>query len=97
MNIVKGSVVKSLAGRDRDRYFVAVLVTDRLVYLADGKERKLEKPKAKNPRHISPTCYVLDTEDMTNKKLKKLLSELKTQGSPEADCLSGRETFEKRD
>lgn len=97
MNIVKGSVVRSTAGRDRGGYFVAVLVTDRLVYIADGKERRLEKPKAKNPRHISPTCQKFDIEDMTNKKLKKLLSELKTQGSPEADCLSGRETFEKRD
>ncbi len=97
MNIVKGSVVRSLAGRDRDGYYVAVSVSDRLVYIADGKERKLQSPKGKNPRHISPTGLVIDLEDMTNKKLKKLTSELKTQGSPKAECFSGREIFEKRD
>lgn len=86
MNIVKGSVVKSLAGRDQGRYYVAVATEDRLVYIADGRERKLEKPKAKNPRHISPTCTVVSLEGMTNKKLKKLLDELITQGSPEAGC-----------
>ncbi len=97
MNIVKGSVVRSLAGRDRDGYHVAVSVSDRLVYIADGDERKLENPKAKNPRHISPIGIVVDLEVMTNKKLKKLTRELKTQGSPKAQSLSGRETFEKRD
>ena len=86
MNIVKGSVVKSLAGRDHGRYYDAVATEDRLVYIADGRERKLEKPKAKNPRHISPTCTVVSLEGMTNKKLKKLLDELITQGSPEAGC-----------
>ncbi len=97
MNTVRGSVVISLAGRDCGGYHVAVSVSDRLVYIADGGERKLEHPKAKNPRHISPTGIVVDMENMTNKKLKKLISELKTQGSPKAQSLSGRETVEKRD
>lgn len=86
MNIVKGSVVRSTAGRDQGRYYVAVATKDRLVYIADGRERKLEHPKAKNLKHISPTCLTISLEGVTNKKLKKLLDELITQGSPEAGC-----------
>ena len=37
MKVVKGSVVKALAGRDQDRLFVAVAVEDRCVFIADGK------------------------------------------------------------
>lgn len=82
--IVQGSVVKSVAGRDQGSYYVAVSAEDRFVFIADGKERKLEKPKRKNVKHISPTCTVIDTTELTNKKLKKLLSEFATPGSREA-------------
>lgn len=84
MNIVKGTLVRSIAGRDRDLYYVAVEASDRFVKIANGKERKLENPKQKNRRHISPTDIVIETEGLTNKKLRKLLFELKTQGPKEA-------------
>ena len=81
MKVVKGSVVKALAGRDQDRFFVAVAVEDRCVFLADGKERKLEKPKRKNIKHISPTGTVIDMTDMTDKKLRKLITAFTTQNA----------------
>lgn len=96
MNAVKGSVVKSTAGRDQGRYFVAVAAEDRFVFIADGKERKLENPKRKNVKHISPTDHRIDITGMTNKKLKKLLSELQTQSSAEAGTTGrdeGKEGF----
>lgn len=94
MSVVKGSVVKSLAGRDQGSYFVAVAVKDRFVFIADGKERKLESPKRKNVKHISPTQKVIDTKELTNKKLKKLLSEFSTQDSVEAGTTGREETKE---
>lgn len=96
MNAVKGSVVKSTAGRDQGRYFVAVAAEDRFVFIADGKERRLENPKRKNVKHISPTAYTIDITGMTDKKLKKLLSGLQTQGSVEAGTTGrdeGKEGF----
>ena len=81
MKVVKGSVVKALAGRDQDRLFVAVAVEDRCVFIADGKERKLEKPKRKNIKHISPTGKAVDMTDMTDKKLRKLVSAFTTQSA----------------
>lgn len=83
MNVVKGSVVKALAGRDQGSFFVAVAAEDRFVYIADGKERKLSNPKRKNVKHISPTGTVADMTDMTDKKLKRLLSAFITQNSAE--------------
>lgn len=80
VNIPKGSVVKSLAGRDQGGYYVAVEAEDRFVFIADGKERKLEKPKRKNVKHISPVGKEIDIAGLTNKKLKRLISELSTQG-----------------
>ena len=81
MKVVKGSVVKALAGRDQDRLFVAVAVEDRCVFIADGKERRLEKPKRKNIKHISPTGTVIDMTDMTDKKLRRLINALATQSA----------------
>lgn len=79
MNIKVGSIVKSCAGRDKNSFFVAVGISDGFVEIADGKERKLEKPKRKNIKHISPTNTVISVEALTNKKLKKVLNEFSTQ------------------
>ena len=83
MKVVKGSIVKALAGREKDRFFVAEAVSDRCVYIADGKERKLSAPKMKNVKHISPTGRVLDMTDMTDKKLRKILSAFLTRSAEE--------------
>ncbi len=80
MDIKVGSVVKSCAGRDKNSYFVAVGISGGFVEIADGKERKLEKPKRKNIKHISPTNAFISTEALTNRKLRKVLNELSTQG-----------------
>lgn len=81
MKVVKGSVVRALAGRDQDRFFVAVAVEDRFVYIADGKERKLLNPKRKNVKHISPTDTVVETADLTDKKLRRIISAFMTRNA----------------
>lgn len=49
----KGCVATSLAGRDKGRKFVIVGVLDEEhVYIADGKMRKIEKPKKKKLKHL---------------------------------------------
>jgi glutamate synthase domain-containing protein 3 len=49
------------------------------VYICDGKSRPLERPKRKNPKHISPAGAVIDTDVLTNKKLRRLISQYLTQ------------------
>ena len=69
MEIAKGCVVKSVAGHDGGRFYVVLSLTDGFAVIADGKERKLERPKRKNLRH-------LDVETLTtNNKLRRALRE----------------------
>lgn len=77
MNVLQGSVVRSLAGHDKDTYFVTVKTDGSNVYIADGKERKLESPKKKNIKHLLVTQKSIELSEITNKKLRKLLNEFK--------------------
>lgn len=85
-NLVKvGSVVISLAGRDKNRYYVAVSEHDGRVMIADGKKHKLSSPKLKNLKHISPVGEIDDPCDLTDKKLRRLIFAFKTQNAGEAN------------
>ena len=80
MEFEKGNVVISKAGRDKG-YFMAVLdEIDGYVIVADGKERPLDRPKRKNPKHLQKTNRKLSLEQLTNKKLR---TALRDQGSTE--------------
>jgi len=50
-----GGVVISRRGRDKGRPFVIVGADEEYLYLADGKLRKLEKPKKKKYMHVQYT------------------------------------------
>ena len=66
-NICIASVVTSTAGRDRGGYFFVVGCEDRYVFLVNGKQRKVERPKKKKRRHV---CYVGDMENRAAVKIK---------------------------
>lgn len=54
-----GSVVRSLAGRDKDRYFVVLgLADENHALIVDGQLRKLASPKKKKLMHLKsmPAC-----------------------------------------
>lgn len=71
----KGSVVRSLAGRDKDRLLAVMEVTDNAVCVCDGKERPLENPKRKNLRHIRDTGLRIELHAAdSNKALRKVLA-----------------------
>ena len=67
MNLYQvGNLAKSIAGHDKDQFYVIVREESEYVYLADGKERTLERPKRKNKKHIQPIYY--DTEKVPEMK-----------------------------
>ena len=81
MNLSIGQVVVSTAGHDKGDLLVVAGFDEKKVLLCDGKSRKLEKPKSKNPRHVSPTERVLDGDSMaTNRKIRKTLSKWANPG-----------------
>ena len=69
-----GSIVLSLAGRDRKRLFV-ILSLDEVngyVYVADGKLRQIQHPKKKKSKHVKVVAHC--SEDITSACLDKTVT-----------------------
>ena len=60
-------LVRSTAGRDADELFYVVDCDETFLYLANGKDRSIEKPKKKKRKH---TCKVLRSETRVAEKLR---------------------------
>lgn len=81
MEIRTGRVVISSAGHDKGRYMLVVGANGGRLLVADGKERKLEHPKKKNIRHVRATSCSIEPEGLTDKRLRRTLSEMSRAGS----------------
>jgi len=83
MDAQKSHIVISLAGRDKGQYFLVIDRMEEYVLLADGKGRKLEKPKKKKLKHIriagksdSRAAQKLRSgEKLLNSEIRKALAE----------------------
>ena len=53
MEVSKADMIVSLAGRDKGQLFFVVELDESYVYLADGKGRRVEKPKRKKRKHVA--------------------------------------------
>jgi large subunit ribosomal protein L14e len=56
--LIKGQIVFSKAGRDKEQFFIVMDYVQPYAYLVDGDIRKLENPKKKKEKHIKPTAYI---------------------------------------
>ena len=81
-------VVISLNGRDKGKRFLIITAEeDGYSSLADGKARRLEKPKRKKSKHIKPEgklkSQVADKlkagEKVTNNEIRRALAEYTTE------------------
>jgi len=73
-------VVRSKAGKDSGSFFAVVREECGFAYIADGKLRKADRPKRKNPRHLAPTSTVLEAGDCeTDRKLRAALAKFNEQ------------------
>ncbi len=73
-----GKVVYSKAGRDKGKFMVIVGVNGNLPLVCDGKERPLERPKPKNPKHLQYTNILLEPQQYnSNKALRCALAALR--------------------
>ena len=80
MEVDKSSLIVSKAGRDKGQLCYVIDTDEQYVYLADGKSRKLEKPKRKKRKHVE---QVPRTESRIAEKIrngeKVLNSELRKE------------------
>ena len=81
MELKVGQVVRSLAGHDKGDLMVIAGFENTQVLVCDGKHRKLEKPKCKNPKHLEETEMFLEKDSMaTDKMLRKTLNKIANPG-----------------
>ena len=82
MEVDKSSLVVSKAGRDQGQLFYVIDADEQYVYLADGKSRKLEKPKRKKRKHVQLAAQtesriadkIRNGEKVLNSELRKELA-----------------------
>ena len=83
--IYPGQIVVSLAGRDKDKYFVVLDVIDNsYCHISDGNIRKTDKPKKKKIKHLRFTGEELSVvkvkleskETVTNSLIKNELRKI---------------------
>lgn len=80
MSIKKGSIVRAMAGRDKENFFVVLEVDEKFAVIADGKRRKVEHPKRKKLIHLAPTKTVIEGSIETNPQIKRVLNQFKNGG-----------------
>ena len=73
-----GKVVYSKAGRDKGKFMMIISANGNLPLVCDGKERPLERPKLKNPKHLQFTNILLEPQQYnSNKALRRALAALR--------------------
>ncbi|HSQ88554.1 KOW domain-containing RNA-binding protein [Romboutsia sp.] len=69
-NLSVGQVVRATSGKEQGRLFFIIKIVDHeYVFIADGKKRKLGKPKLKKVKHLKR--YNVINDDVKNKILSE--------------------------
>ena len=78
MNITKGTVVKSVAGHDKDGFYCVLQCENGFAFLVNGKTKKLANPKRKSVKHLEvlPEPLFEDSAFQSDKKIRRLLREI---------------------
>lgn len=77
---VKGAVVISGAGRDKGEYLAVVDARADRVRVCNGRDRPLNRPKSKNPVHLTDTGKTLPEDAFRgNKALKRALARIRAE------------------
>ena len=80
MSIVKGSIVRAKAGRDKGGFFIVLDADKEFAFIADGKRRKVQHPKKKKMMHLCATNTVIEGSFETNPQIKRILNQFINNG-----------------
>ena len=87
MEISKSDLVLSLAGHDKGMLFYVISTDGVYVSLANGKERRAEKPKRKKEKHVrklprpdsSLTAKIRSSKPLLNSELRRELATIRQE------------------
>lgn len=95
MNV--GTIVQSICGHDQASFYVVIAVDGDFCTIADGRRRKIEKPKRKNQKHLRCTTQIATpAEYKTNLQLRKRLWELNFNSDKPCTEQGGNELGKRR-
>ena len=71
----RGVIVVSSAGKDKGQRMAVSHSDGDFVYVINGREHPVDRPKRKNPRHLQSTGLTVTESDMeTNRSLRRALN-----------------------
>lgn len=87
MEIRKSDVVRAVAGRDEGMLFFVIDIDGEFAQIANGKQRRLEKPKNKKLKHLSYVCpgdcrtgeKLRNGDKVTNNDLRRALASMNAE------------------
>jgi len=93
MDIGRSDIVRSTAGRDKGKLFFVLEEDGAFLVLADGKTRRLEKPKRKKRRHVAlfrkgqgrVSEKISGGERLANSELRRALAQWSGAGNPDQE------------
>ena len=66
-------IVLSIAGHDEGKLFVVIAAEGERILLCDGKNRRLDNPKCKSPKHVR-LVKRLEERPLTDKEIRTTLA-----------------------
>ena len=86
MDIHISDVVESLNGRDKGKLFFVLGIEEGYAVIADGKGRRIEKPKRKKLKHLRLAVHndgrtaakIRGGEKLTNNELRRSLAQIES-------------------
>ena len=78
MELRKGMLAISKAGHDKDSWYIVLSIEGNHVFLVNGKNRTLDRPKMKKRMHLQPVNTVpIALQEKLNKNMQWTNEEIK--------------------
>lgn len=75
----RGCVVVSSAGKDSGCIMAVLRAEPGALWVSDGRKRPVQRPKRKNPRHVTALeCQVDEASMATNRELRRALAAIRS-------------------
>ena len=91
MDLSQGQLVRSIAGRDKGKFYLVIGFAQEKMLVADGQYRTLKDPKTKNIKHLQSYKHISDrvvsasasnqlTDTLLRQELQSILQEESARG-----------------
>lgn len=81
MNITEKTVVKSIAGHDKNKLYCVISLNKDFALLVNGKTKKMRNPKRKKLKHLETVQAQTVSNEVfqSDKRIRRLLREIAEQ------------------